>query len=213
MKKQKLQKIKWSNVGVLLMMAGLIILALRPWHAWQNTDPNYYGLNLFSYFTTQSNLIAAMVYIIAAITLLQRKSRGRWFSYLRGGAVLYMVITGVVYTLLLHKYQQANDWQNVILHQFGPIFILGWWLLWPSKYTVSPKAALWWLVFPILWMTYTLVRAAHTDWYPYPFLDPNEVGGHDMVALYAAAIAVGFVIISQLMAWISRLRAKNTTLY
>jgi hypothetical protein len=215
MKKQKPQnkQRQWIAIVVLAIMATLILFALRPWHAWQNTNPDYYGINLFSYFTTQSNLIAAATYLIAVYALLRRKELGAWFSYLRGGATLYMTITGIVYTLLLHQYVEANDWQNSILHQFGPLFILGWWLIWPSRHTISAKGALWWLVFPVAWIIYTLTRAAHTGWYPYPFLNPDKVGGHGTVALYVLGISIGFVIVSQCMAWLSRLRAKNTTLY
>jgi hypothetical protein len=205
-------KEKIINIAVLLIMAALI-------NAWSpDRHPDSYGWNTFSYFTVLSNFIAAAVYIIAAIAIIRRKALGAWFGYLRGAAVLYMLITGLVYTFLLQNNPDANpvlgfDWKNSVLHQFGPIFIMMWWLLWPSKRTISPLGSLIWLAFPIVWLVYTYIRAAVIGWYPYPFLDPEKVGGIGGVAVYVVGITLGFVLLGQGLAWISRQRARNTSLY
>ena len=211
--KQTPQTIRWINAWALIIMATLIIFALRPWGAWHNPDPNYYGWNLFSYFTTQSNLIAAVTYVIAAIALLRRTALSGWFRYLRGAATLYMLITGIVYTFLLAQYTVTNTWSNIVLHQFGPLFIIVWWLVWPSRKPISIRGANVWLIFPGAWLIYTFIRAAFTHWYPYPFLDPTHVGGKINVALYVLGIAAGFVVISQSLAWLSRVRASDNSLY
>lgn len=211
--------VPFINITVLLVMAVLIIAAIRPWAAWDpNRLPDLYGWNLFSYFTVQSNLIAAAVFILAALAIMRQKPFGDWFRYLRGGAVLYMLITGIVYALLLQNNPDANpalgfDWKNFVLHQLGPIFIITWWLLWPSAKAISPQEAWWWLVFPVVWIIYTLIRAASIGWYPYPFLNPNKVGGFGGVAVYIIGITIGFIILSQLLAWVSRERSKNSSLY
>ncbi len=213
------RRVPLINVAVLLGMAGLIIMAIRPWTAWSAERlPDYYGWNLFSYFTVESNLIAAVVFVLAAIAIIRQKPFGDWFRYLRGGAVLYMLVTGIVYALLLQNNPDANpslgfSWDNFVLHQLGPIFIIAWWLLWPSAKAISSREAWWWLVFPIVWIIYTLIRASVADWYPYPFLNPDMTGGFGGVALYVIGITIGFIALSQLLAWVSRERSKNTSLY
>lgn len=207
------------NATVLLAIAILIIVAIRPWGAWDaGRLPDQYGWNLFSYFTVQSNLIAAVIFIIAAIAIVRQKPLGDWFRYVRSGAVLYMLITGLVYAFLLQNNPDANpalgfDWRNFMLHQFGPLFIIAWWLLWPSAKSVSAREAWWWLVFPVTWIIYALIRASATGWYPYPFLNPDKVGGWGGVAVYVSGITVGFIVLSQLLAWVSRERTKNKSLY
>ncbi len=207
------------NVTVLLVMAALIIAAIRPWSAWSSERlPDYYGWNLFSYFTVESNLIAAAVFVLAAIAITRKKPFGDWFRYVRGGAVLYMLVTGIVYATLLQNNPDANpalgfDWKNFVLHQLGPLFIIAWWLLWPSAKAISAREAWWWLAFPVVWIAYTLIRASATGWYPYPFLNPDKVGGWSGVTVYIIGITVGFLILSQGLAWVSRQRAKNTSLY
>lgn len=213
------QHIKWINAVILIIMAVLTIDAIKPQNAW-NVDPNAYnyGWNRFSFFTVQSNFIAAATYLIAAMAILSRKKMGAWFRYLRGGATLYMMVTGIVFALLLRNAAVNPDpghfnWSNFMLHEFGPSFITVWWLLWPSRLPVTARGSLLWLIFPFLWIIYTFIRASLTGWYPYPFLDPIQSGGTLGVSLYVAGITVFFFILSQLLAWVSRARANNHTLY
>jgi hypothetical protein len=52
-----------------------------------------------------------------------------------------------------------------------------------------------WLIFPLAWLAFTLIRGAVDDWYPYPFLDPNN-GGYRSVAYHVIVILAGFVVIA-----------------
>jgi hypothetical protein len=197
------------NAVLLLGFAVAILVAISPFSA--GVDPNYRGINLYSYFTVQSNLIAMTTFVIGASALFANRRLGQWFGMLRGGAVLYMLITMVVYALLLKNVTNANsalafDWKNFILHEAAPLFIVVEWLLWPSRQSISWRQAFWWLAFPVAWLLYTFVRASVTGWYPYPFLDPVHAGGHLGVAAHVVGIAVGFILFSQAVAWVSRVR-------
>ncbi|WP_166335694.1 Pr6Pr family membrane protein [Sphingobacterium chungjuense] len=211
--------VKWPNAVILLLMALLTIFAISPWSAWSfDKNSHAYGWNLFSYFTIQSNFLAVITYVLAALYIFKRQAATNWFRYLRGGAVLYMTITGLVAATLLQGAEvnatpEVFDWKNFVLHEFGPLFIVLWWLMWPSKSPTTSSQAFVWLIFPLLWTIYTFIRAQLTGWYPYPFLNPERVGGWMGVAIYVFAITIGFLIISQLIAWISRVRANNHTFY
>lgn len=213
------QNIKWIKAYVLIVMAVLTVVAIEPWNAWNIAVSSHgYGWNMFSYFTVQSNFIAAVTYLIAAIAVIRKQKMGECFKYLRGAAVLYMMVTGMVFALLLQDAevnQTANqfNWRNFILHEFGPFFIIVWWLLWPSRSPVTYRGSLCWLIFPILWVIYTFIRASITGWYPYPFLNTALTGGIIGVGLYVVGIAIAFIALTLLLAWISPARANNHTLY
>jgi hypothetical protein len=203
----------YIHAVLLLVMTGIVVWAIKPWGAWSNTDYNFHGLNLFSFFTVQSNFIAAIVYIVAAFALLCRAKLGAWFSYLRGAAVLYMLVTGIVYALLLQNNPDASpvlgfNWANFILHQFNPVFIIGWWLVWRPQFAIRAAKAFYWLIFPAIWLIYTYVRARYVHWYPYPFLDPGKLTTTG-ITVHIIATAVGFVILAQLIAWVGRVRVAQ----
>ena len=122
----------------------------------------------------------------------------------RGAVTLYMIITGIVYNLLLAPasadVNTNTQWVNFIVHVLGPIVVTADWFAYrsPIKPTVGQMAT-WW-IFPALYLIYTMIRGPFADWYPYPFLDPNQKGVGEIV-LYCVGILVAFVVISIILRW------------
>jgi hypothetical protein len=65
------------------------------------------------------------------------------------------------------------------------------------------------MVYPIVYLTYSLVRGPIVDWYPYDFIDPDEQGGYDGVTLYALGITAGFLLVGLLVVWFSNWRLRQ----
>lgn len=191
-------------------LAGLTIAAIAT-QLLRVFDRDASVANFFSFFTIQSNLLATVAFLWAA-ALAIRPATGRSppaLDRLRGAAVVYMVITGVVYELLLSDLPPGEDstipWVNTVVHTIMPIAVALDWVIDPPAARISTRVAAWWLAFPLAWTAYTLARGPLVDWYPYPFIDPR-VHGALGVAGRAAAIAVGFVLVSALVAWIGNRR-------
>jgi hypothetical protein len=209
------RKIRWIEPFVLIFMAALILFTILPWDHVRNPNPKMFWWNLFSFGTSQGNLIAAIVYIIAAFAIIRQKKLGTWFSYLRGAAAVYMILIafGAIY---LSRYR--NDlppyffWKNLILHQLEPLFIIVWWFIKPPRYFISVARSFLWLIPPAIFIVYTMIRGAYTSWYPYPILDVDRLGTLK-VGLYIIAGGITMVIIGQLIAWISRIRVNPKALY
>jgi hypothetical protein len=158
-------------------------------------------LNFFSYFTIQSNLIGAAVFLVAAANW--RTGRSRVFELIRGAAVVYLTVTFVVFALLLSgtNVDTAIPWVNAVLHQLFPLVVIADWLIDPPRWAISVRQSLVWLAYPLAWTAYTLVRGAMVNWYPYPFLNPAN-GGYGNVAVYVVAILVFGAAICAIVAWI-----------
>lgn len=136
--------------------------------------------NFFSFFTIQSNILAAIILLIVGFgTLLQKKSTPQ-FALLRGAATLYMTMTGIIYIVLLAgnevALQTTIPWVNIVLHYAVPIIVLLDWLLFPPQFRLSFTKTIYWLAFPAIYLAYSLIRGAFTNWYPYPFLNPLTDG-------------------------------------
>lgn len=157
--------------------------------------------NFWSFFTIQSNLFAALVLLWAARGAAGGRSPAT-VDLVRGAAVLYMSITGVVYGVLLTGYedqlQTAVPWVNNVLHRVMPIVMVLDWLIDPPRGTITVGRALIWLLYPLAYAITSLLRGPIVGWYPYPFLNPEQVGGYGIVALYCVAIAVA----SAVFAWL-----------
>lgn len=151
--------------------------------------------NFFSYFTNLSNIFAALVLIISAGYLAFRRKPSALDDIIRCAAVIYMTITGVVYVLLLSGEDLGLllPWINIVLHYIMPLVVLADWLYQPQRTKLAFKQTLWWLVFPFAYLIYSLIRGPIAGWYPYPFLNPDKVGGYGGVAVYCLVILVGFL--------------------
>jgi hypothetical protein len=136
-------------------------------------------INFFSFFTIESNIFAVIMLIVSAFAVAQQKQSMK-LALFRGAAMLYMLITGIVFALLLSGLDNAAltavPWDNIVLHYIMPVVMLVDWLINKPKYTIRFKQALIWLVYPIVYVAYSLVRGSLVGWYPYPFLNPATKG-------------------------------------
>jgi hypothetical protein len=151
-------------------------------------------VSYFSYFTIDSNLIAAAILLIGAARW--RGGRSPAFDLVRGGAVVYMSVTGIVFTLLLSNtdVDTAIPWVNTVVHELMPIVIVADWLLDPPVGRLTQRQGLLWLSFPLAWIVYTMIRGALVGLYPYPFLNPDN-GGYGSVAVYCVGILVVMAVV------------------
>ena len=166
-------------------------------------------VNFFSYFTIQSNLIGAAA---LALVGLAGDRRPPWVDWLRGAAVVYLTITFVVVLVLLRGVDVGLQlaWVDFALHKLMPAIVVLDFVLDPPRSRLTVRAALAWLVFPLIWLAYTMVRGPMAAWYPYPFLDPAN-GGYGTVAVTVAMILVAGALLSLAVAWLgNRLGGAST---
>ena len=193
-----------------LAFAALVLVAVIVQLLHGRDVAGFSTVNYFSFFTIESNVFGAVMFVVSAIALLQGKTSQK-LAYLRGAATLYMVVTGLVYSLLLAgaDVQTPIAWINTVLHYIFPVAILLDWILDRPAKRLSYKKALLWLVFPVVYLAYCLIRGplAH-NWYPYPFLNVTQQG-YATVAVNSAVIAIAVVLLALLLTSIPRLKTKN----
>ncbi len=165
-------------------------------------------VNFFSFFTIQSNIFAVVVFVLAALRPDPDEEASPTWDLVRGAAVAYMTTTFVVYGLLLTGYNDALQtsvpWVNNVLHRIFPLVLLIDWVLRPPRHLLTFRRALIWMVFPLAYLAYSLLRGPLVGWYPYPFLDPRNAGGYPLVVLYGVGIALGFFLFVALIVVIGR---------
>ena len=104
-----------------------------------------------------------------------------------------IVLVGIGYHLLLrHVWNpQGAQWlADVLLHYAVPAAALAWWLAFPPRAGIAPRAPLRWLAWPIGYAGYALARGALTGFYPYPFIDVPALGLPRVLANMAGLCAV-----------------------
>jgi hypothetical protein len=152
--------------------------------------------NFFSFFTIESNIFAAAIFIVSAVALWLNKSV-KYAAMLRGASTLYMVTTGIVFAVLLSGLEAnvltAVPWDNTVLHYIMPLAVFFDWFIDPPKRIIVFKAAVIWLTYPIAYVMYSLIRGHIVGWYPYPFLDPD---GNGYIGVVITSIGIAATVLA-----------------
>ena len=165
--------------------------------------------NFFSFFTIETNLLVIVVLLLSAIAVAMGKN-GK-LDALRGATTVYILIVGIGFSVLLAGIEDttltAVPWDNTVLHYIIPVAVLVDFVIDRPKRKLLFKASLLWLLFPIIYVAYSLIRGALVGWYPYPFLDPGAKG-YGAVAF----TVLGLLVLALGLTWvITKLSGKRKT--
>src|SRR5882757_8017378 len=178
-------------------------------------------LRVLSYFTIQSSLLVAMVFVASA---------GRAWTARRplsgavtGGTLLYISITGLVYHLILANQSSAfsmtgdaappTGWQavaNHLLHTVTPIVAAADWLLLTRPAPLALRHAATWLLYPIAYLAFSLARGVMMSpgtpaRYLYPFIDVDQ-HGYPGVLANALLLGLAFYALAILLVALDHIR-------
>ncbi len=178
---------KWYRIG----MGLLVLVSVATVYVNSRHNTGFNPVNFFSYFTILSNIVGALLFIYCGV---RGEVTSLTVDMLRGAATVYLATTGIVYNLLLRNEPVGIglEWANAVLHAIMPLAAVIDWLVFPPKHELKLNRTWIWLVFPIGYLVYSLIRGAATGWYPYPFLNPDRAGGYGGVTAYCIVIALGF---------------------
>lgn len=164
-------------------------------------------ISYFGYFTILTNILVALTLSIPLIA--PTSPLGRFFS---GPDIVTAVATAITlvggaYFFLLRNVWDPQGWQliaDVVLHYVTPmLFLVHWWLSVRRKsLTLSdiPK----WMLYPLAYMGYTLIRGKLIGLYPYYFIDVSALGYPKAIA-NAMGLLLAYALVAAVLVAIVRL--------
>ncbi|GAA2236675.1 Pr6Pr family membrane protein [Kitasatospora cystarginea] len=173
------------------------------------------GTSSLVYFTVQSNVIVLGYFTGAVYWMVRRDTTDAAAPRLRGAAVLYITITGLVAHIILNHGanplpglvsgpDRLQNWSSFFLHYVSPVMVMLDWLCLKPRNVSHWRDLPLWLSFPLGYAAITELRAAlfpHFDnKYPYFFLDPTQNGyawvGGQIAQLTVEFIALGATVVA-----------------
>ena len=136
-------------------------------------------VNFFSFFTVECNLLAAVTLSFSVIMSGTAAARFFTSSSVRAAIAVYIFIVALVYNTVLRGLVPLESWgllADTMLHVVIPILYLLFCIFFIPGNSLHWKDGLYWIIFPLCYLIYSLVRGAATHWYPYPFLNADEHG-------------------------------------
>lgn len=167
-------------------------------------------LRYFSYFTIMTNCLVAAGWGTAAVW--PQTAMGQFFQKdsIRTAVTGYIVLVGVIYHVLLasiHDPQGLEWYANHLLHTIVPLAVFLDWLFLSGARSARFSQVISWQVYPVVYTAYTLIKGSITGFYPYPFLDVNDLG-YGGVAVQLAGLIFTFVLTGIVFVAIGKLQAR-----
>lgn len=187
--------------AALLLRLGLTIFDPDP--APDDPDLLTRMIRFVSYFTIESNFVV----LLAAIAVVRLKpTDDLLWRTVRLASLVGITVTGIVYVVVLSGDAEntgLSQVANYMLHYIAPPLTVLAWLIagpWPQLTLADvPRTLIW----PALWVAWTLIHGAIADWYPYPFIDVIEHGYGKVtinilvITVFATVLALAFVGLSR----------------
>ena len=158
-------------------------------------------INVISYFTVLCNSLIAISLTFS--TFFRKTKFGFFFSNtsVQTAVALYIFIVFLVYNIVLRGIWNPTGWQlflDNMLHVIIPISFILYWVLF-IKGRLEWKNGLYWILFPTVYLIYSLIRGAIVNWYPYPFLNATVLGYEKVIINIIIMVFVFFLAGSSLI--------------
>ncbi|WP_433831547.1 Pr6Pr family membrane protein [Flavobacterium anhuiense] len=169
------------------------------------------AVRFFSFFTILTNIL---VFLCSAMLLFGGKCKLNFFfrkCTTIAAITVYILIVGIVFNLLLRPIVDLKGHHLIvseIFHTVVPTLFFFYWLLFVSSEKISFKVILYWLVYPIIYIIYTLFHGILTNFYPYPFIDVTKLG-FETALVNGLFVLIAFVVLSVILISISKIRTKT----
>ena len=168
---------------------------------------------ILSYFTILTTLMVAIAY--SFILLSPNSKSGKFLSQTSTltGIAVYIGIIGFIYELLLRDRWDLDGLMklaDILLHTINPLLFLMFWIVFVPKQHLPWRQAIYWLLYPLIYLIYILIRGAIFDVYPYHFINVTTLG-YNKVIINCLWILLAFLSFSGIFLSISRLLSPATT--
>nr|WP_199772763.1 Pr6Pr family membrane protein [Pseudomonas fluorescens] len=193
-------------------MAGWVGLAIQQYlilySRWSSGASLLGGLISFlSFFTVLTN---TLVVVVLSYALIPRESAAKRFFLkpaISSAIATSIVVVSLAYNLLLRHLWSPEGFQFIadeLLHDVMPLlFLIYWWRCVP-KGTLRLKHIAGWVIYPLVYFAYVLLRGHMLGQYQYPFLDVDSLG-YPQVFVNAGGILLGFLLIALAVIGLDRL--------
>lgn len=157
---------------------------------------------IIRYFTIQSNMLVMVVAILYYIM----KEDKPYFKTLSSITLFNITLTGIVFHTMLAQF--GGSFLVELQHTFVPIiYILFYFIV--LKKGIEIKRFWILLIYPLVYFVIFFIQGFITNWYPYPFMNPN-LNDFGSLVLTLGIMGLLMALLAFIVTWIKHvLNIKN----
>lgn len=166
-------------------------------------------IRFFSFFTILTNTLVALYFTTQSLRISKYNKAGNLTA-----TTVYITIVGIVYQVLLRHLWQPTGLQLIVdelLHTINPLLVIVFWYLYEEKNQVKYGQIRAWLLYPLAYLIYVLIRGSLSGFYPYPFINVADIGlGKTLIN--SSLLLLFFILVAYLFIVIGKKIAKKSSL-
>ncbi len=167
-------------------------------------------VRFFGFFTILTNTIVACYFSYITYSGYKKKNTIMESHGILTAITIYITAVGLVYQIILRFTWNPTGMQKIVdemLHTVNPLLVIIYWYINRKNETLKYSQIWQWLLYPLVYIVYTLIRSQLSSYYPYPFINVTDIG-YQKVIINSLAMTFLFVFISILFIWITRMTKK-----
>ncbi|MES2734172.1 MAG: Pr6Pr family membrane protein [Bacteroidota bacterium] len=158
-------------------------------------------IRFFSFFTILTNILVAWCFTNQWLKANEDGTRFFARPTTLTAVTVYITLVGLVYNLLLRFLWHPQGLQRIVdelLHSVIPVLVVLYWGIFVPKSDLKWKDTFSWLLYPLVYSLYIVIRGAWSGFYPYPFIDVTKLG-YSSALLNSAGLIMAFWLMSLLL--------------
>ncbi|MBV4478558.1 Pr6Pr family membrane protein [Pseudomonas khavaziana] len=184
-------------------LAGWVGLAIQQYlifYSRWSIDASLLGglISFFSFFTVLTNTLAVVVLSYAGVKRDSAMKRFFLAPVVSSAIAVSIIVVSLAYNLLLRHLWSPEGFQFIadeLLHDVMPLlFVIYWWQCVP-KGQLRLRHIGAWVIYPLVYFGYALLRGDLLGQYQYPFIDVLTLG-YPQVFVNAGGLLAGFVLVA-----------------
>lgn len=175
----------------------------------RQTDVQEAIIRFFSFFTILTNTLVALFFT----NKITRKMNVLNKNGALTAITTFILIVGLVYQFVLRATWNPTGLQFVVdelLHTIIPVYMFIYWLLYAKSNNFKLKYILPWLIYPIFYIIYVMIRGNLSGFYPYPFLNVTKIGLQQSIINISVILIVSLILMSFLILIGKKLKINKT---
>lgn len=169
-------------------------------------------VRFFSFFTILTNIIAAITLTVVFVNLDTGVCRFCRRANTISAVTVYIIMVGAIYNVILRSQWKPEGLQRIVdelLHSVIPALYLIFWILFVPKKQLEWKNSIPWLIYPLVYTVFIVIRGSLTGYYPYSFIHAGKLG-YPRAFLNGAWMLLFFLAISLLLILVAKLISRNS---
>jgi hypothetical protein len=169
------------------------------------------SIRYISFMTIWTNILVTLSFALPLVAKNSGLNKFLSRPILQTGTLLYITIVLIVYHFLLAQTWSPKGWQkiaDVTLHYVVPTLYIVYWFLFIQKGNQQWNSAYKWLIYPLVYVVYAMLRGAIVNEYPYPFIDVTT-HGYGVVLKNIAMLSAAYYVAGLLVVTLDKALARQ----